>query len=119
MSPWLTYVLIILVTFRATRLVIEDKIPFGDVREPFKDWLEPSDEWKIDHNMPYAPGHWGWFGRKVRYWLECPWCMSMWIGPAVIYVFTLYVSVPLPAAAWLVASAGTGLLANLEEKLSS
>lgn len=111
--------MIALVTFRVTRLIIQDKIPFGDLREPFKDWLDPSDEWKIENNQPHATGHWGWFGRKVRYWLECPWCMSMWVAPGVIYVFTLFISVPLYGAVWLAASAATGLLANLEDKLSS
>ena len=110
--------MIALVTFRATRFVIKDKMPIGYVRDPFLEWLRPSDEWKIEHNLPYAPDRWGWFGGALHYLLSCPWCMSMWLAPGVIYLFTLFVSVPLPIAMWFIASAVTGLLANLEDKLS-
>jgi hypothetical protein len=45
--------------------------------------------------------------------------MSVWVGALVTYIFTIYVSVPLPYAAWIVAAAGTGLIASVEDKLSS
>ncbi len=115
---WLTYVLIILATFRLTRFMITDMMPLGWLRERFLEWLRPSDEWKIENNQPYASGHWGWLGGKLHYLLGCPWCMSIWVGAGVVYVFTLFTSVPLPVAVWLSASALTGLLANLEDKLS-
>lgn len=116
------YILIVVVTFRVTRFVITDRMPIGALRERVINWWEPDDEYVIAYHARTGVGpqsHWGWFGGSLRYLFSCPWCMSIWVGPAVIYVFHLYVSVPLPIAVWLGASALTGLLANLEDKLSS
>lgn len=117
MSPWLIYVLIILVTFRVTRMIIEDTFPpIGVPRRRLMNWWDPTN----DPSAPLAAQpHWGAFGRSLRYLFSCPWCMSVWVGAAVVWIFTLYVSVPLPYAAWIVAAAGTGLIATAEDALSA
>lgn len=118
MTAALVYALIALVTFRVTRLVIEDTFPpLGVPREWLINWWAPTDSWMIYH--PDARPHWGALGRSLRYLFTCPWCMSVWVGAGVVYVFTLYVSVPLPVAAWIVSSAATGLIASVEDKLSA
>lgn len=104
-AGWMTLLLIFLVTFRVTRLIIEDTFPpVGVPREAI---------------MKYWDSHWGSLGQTLRYLFSCPWCMSVWVGGGVVYVFTLFVSVPLPYAVWVASSAVTGLLAGIEEKLSS
>lgn len=118
MPLWLVYALVALTTFRVTRLVIEDTFPpLGVPRTWLINWWDPDEDWIAEH--PKAAAHWGALGRSLRYLFSCPWCMSVWVGAGVIYGFTLFVSVPLPWAALAVASAATGLLANLEDKLSS
>lgn len=117
MPEWLIYVLIVLVTFRTTRLIIEDTFPpVGVPREKLLNWWSPTPD---ERGQTSGTPHWGALGRSLRYLFSCPWCMSVWVGALVTYIFTIYVSVPLPYAAWIVAAAGTGLIASVEDKLSS
>src|SRR5262245_7208170 len=113
MSTLLTYMLIILVTYRITRLIIEDRVPpLGPLRDKIMLWWDPTGDPRAQEGMV---AHWGYLGKSLRYLFGCPWCMSVWVGAGVVYVFTLYVSVPLPYAAWIVAAAGAGLAATLED----
>ena len=108
---WLIYLLIGVVTYRVTRLIIEDTFPLLAIpREKFLEWLTSSDASK--------PAHLGALGRSTHYLLSCMWCSSMWVGAAVVYAFSLYVDTPLPIAAWLTASAIAGLIATVEDALS-
>lgn len=126
MTPGLTIFLIFLVTYRVTRLVIEDTFPpLGVPREWLINWWDPDDKWilakdlKDQYKHPNARPHWGALGRSLRYLFSCPWCMSVWTGAGVVYVTTLFVDVPLPWAVWIASSAITGLLASLEEFLTA
>jgi hypothetical protein len=112
---WFLYVVISLVTYRATRLVIKDTFPpIGVPRDHLINWWDPDDEWIADRTTPESTPrpHWGAIGRSLRYLFTCPWCMSPWVGALVVYVFSLFVSVPLPFAAIIVAAAATGLIAT-------
>jgi len=105
------YVLIALVVFRLTRLVIADTVPpLGWARTRLLRF------WRPEAHEPdqYRP-HWGGLGRSLAYLFTCPWCMSAWVGAITVWAFTLWVSVPLPVAAWIVSSAVTGLLATWED----
>lgn len=115
MPLWLLYVTITLVAYRITRLIVQDAFPpVGVPRDYLINWWSPDDEWIADH--PKAEPHWGALGRSLRYLFTCPWCMSVWVAAPVVYVFTLFTSVPMPYAAWIVAAAGTGLIAhNLDD----
>lgn len=53
-------------------------------------------------------------GTTIAYLLECPWCMSAWVGGAVVLVASQVVSVPAPFLVWIAASTITGLIGNLE-----
>lgn len=111
MPLWLTYTLIMLTIFRVTRFIVQDTFPpLGVPRDHLINWWSPDEDWIADH--PKATAHWGPLGRSLRYLFTCPWCMSVWVGPPVIWAFTLYVSVPLPVAVWIVGSAATGLIAR-------
>ncbi len=116
MPVWLTYLLIVLVTFSVTRLVIKDTFPpLGVPRDHLINWWDPDDEWKIERmsrGLPEPQAHWGAVGRSLRYLMQCPWCMSVWVVAGVIWVFTLYVSVPLPWAVGIATRAVVGLIAN-------
>lgn len=117
---WLTVLLIFLVTYRVTRLVIKDEFPpIGVPRSWVLVYWNPTDEEKIDRmaaGRPEPLPHWGAFGRTLRYLFDCPWCMSVWVGAGVVYVFTRFTDVPLPWATWIAAAAATGLIAkNLDD----
>ena len=96
--------LIFLTVYRTTRFVIEDTWPPVGVPR--------------SHLLKFFDGHWGALGRTLHYLFTCPWCMSVWVGGGIIYALTFFVSVPLPILVWASASAVTGLLANVEERLS-
>jgi len=120
---WLLYLLIWLVIYRVTRLVLLDTVPpIGWARERVLNWLEPSPQWMFHRDgsprRPDARSHLGGLGRSLHYLMTCPWCMSVWVGAATVYIFTLYVDVPLPWAVWIAGSAVTGLSFGLEERLS-
>lgn len=74
-------------THRVTRLVTQDVI------------LDAPRTWVTDH----AP-------RSLAYFVECAWCVSMWVSAAVVLVVDLFATVPLPWAVILTASAFTGIV---------
>jgi hypothetical protein len=120
---WLVYLLLWLTIYRLTRLVIQDTVPpLGWLRERVLNWWEPAVTWRFHGDgtpwHPDAQPHWGVLGRSLRYLFTCPWCMSAWVGAATTAVFTRWVSVPLPWAAWIVGTAVTGFLAGLEDRMS-
>lgn len=55
-------------------------------------------------------------GSAIAYLLECPWCMSAWIGGGVVLVADLCTSVPVPFLVWIAASSVTGLIGNYEAR---
>lgn len=168
MPPWLTVLLICVVTFRLTRLAIKDEVPIVKVpRDALIKFLDPTPDQRAAD--PTARGHWngktpdaglfaiavvvliaaavvtgvflgdgesGWAsitvvgallvaavlgiagagnsGSTLAYLLECPWCMSGWVGGVVVGVTAQIVSVPAPFLVWIAASAVTGLTANYE-----
>jgi hypothetical protein len=55
-------------------------------------------------------------GSAIAYLLECPWCISAWVGGAVVGVTSQIVSVPAPFLVWVAASTVTGLVGNYEAR---
>lgn len=117
MTPGLLVVLLCLVIFRVTRLVIEDTFPpLGVPRKWLINYWDPDLDWLGEH-LDARP-HGGRLGATLRYLFSCPWCMSVWVGAVVIWLTTRWYEVPAPILVWLAASAVTGLLAGIEDKLS-
>jgi hypothetical protein len=51
------------------------------------------------------------------YLVECPWCVSIYVGAAVVVGTSMaFASVPLPVLVWLTSSAVTGLIATYESR---
>jgi len=114
-TPGLLNILLILTIYRATRFVIKDTFPPIEVpRNHMINWWDPDEVWQLNH--PDARPHWGALGRSLRYLFTCPWCMSVWVGAAVVWVVQAwFTSVELPVLVWAAASGVTGLLHTLEE----
>lgn len=114
---WLSVVLIFLATYRGTRLVTRDKLPLIDLpREAFvQRWGVYTDA--EDKKTSINGKRTNLFMRSLAYLWECDWCMSVWIGAAIVYGCTWFMSVPSPWLVWAAASAVTGLLTTVEMRL--
>jgi hypothetical protein len=89
---------------RITRLIVEDRVPFGPLREAVR-------RRAFAASKPDGPGD------KDPYFvelLECPWCASIWVGLGVLLVRRLPGWRPL--AQILAASEVAGLAATYVEK---
>lgn len=53
-------------------------------------------------------------GRSVAYLLECPWCMSVWVGAGVVWLTADTVGVVWPWLVWAASSSVTGLIGAAE-----
>jgi hypothetical protein len=79
-----------LITYRITRFLISDSL----IATP-RIWL---------HQV--LLGRVGRVRQKVYELINCPYCLSVWIAAGVIVGLDMFVSVPLPVAAWLATCAG-------------
>lgn len=95
MPAMVTVVLVCLAVYRITVFIAKDAFP------P----MQASRDWVIRRAGEDS---------SVAYLMECPWCVSIYVGAAVVAGTDLVgVSVPVPVLVWLVSSAVTGLLAEL------
>jgi hypothetical protein len=109
MPAWLLVVLVVVATHRLTRLVVADEIPLVKVpRDRMVGWLDP--------DQPGRRAPWGGFGRSVAYLLGCPWCMSIWVGGALVWLTVQVHGLPVPWLVWLAASSCTGWAASAESE---
>lgn len=134
----LLVILLFLTVYRGTRLIVSDKLPVIDLpREAFvQRWGSYADAERILDTKRYNfvvrawryvfAGQWPSINgvtrtnlvmKSLAYLWECPWCTSVWVGAAVVYTSAQYVDLPYPWLVWGAASAVTGLLVNVEEKL--
>lgn len=95
--PALLLLLVVLATYRLTRLVTADRIT-----QRFRAWV-------VAQN------------RTLGYLVTCDWCLSIWVAPAPVAVATLWPTNRLVWAclAGLGASALTGLLSLAEARLDT
>jgi hypothetical protein len=135
---WLLLVLIFLVVYRGTRLITRDNLPLISIpREAFvqrwgafqdaaripddrrRNWLVRGFRYVFAGQWPSINGltRTNLVMKSLAYLIECDWCTSVWVGAAVVYTSAQYVDLPYPWLVWGAASAVTGLLVNVEEKL--
>lgn len=115
MNGWLLVFLIFVATHRLTRLAIKDEVPIVKVpRDKAIRFLDPTPEMLAEE--PGLKGHLGGKGEALAYLLECPWCMSVWVGAVVVWATSQFTSVPVPLLVWLGASTFTGLVADFEHR---
>ena len=116
MPAWLLVLLVFLTVHRLTRLAIADAVPVVKIpRDAAIRFLDPTPEQVAA--KPSLKGHWGTTGRALAYLLECPWCMSAYVGGAVVLVTQHFVSLPAPWLVWIAASTVTGLIADFEARM--
>ena len=84
-----------LAAYRLTRLVVEDRVPFGNIRQ----W--------IHDNSPDS---------LIAEWVQCPWCAGIWVATGVVLARAVTPRWWTPTATVLALSAATGLLATWENK---
>ena len=115
MPVWLLDLLTVLAIYRATRFLVVDEFP--PVRWPrdfIVTWLDPTAEQRAAN--PKMHPHWGGLGRSIAYLAGCPWCMSAWVGAAIVWAVTEFVSLPMPVLVWAAGCAITGLIASAESE---
>lgn len=93
--PIFQFLLLALVVYRVTRFVCADAFP--PVAVP-REWLIR----KLGEDHP------------ISYLVTCMWCASAYISAGTVALFDHYVSVPMPFAQAIAASAVTGYLAMSE-----
>lgn len=112
MNPYLLLLLYVLAVHRVSRLLTVDEIPLIAVpRDLVRDYFGVFDP---DGKL-VAGRQLGVVGWSIAYVLTCPWCMSVYVGAALVFVLGGWVSTPLP---WLWVAAGstvTGLLSGVLE----
>ena len=111
MTVWLIIGLIVAIE-RVTRLLVVDALP---VVRYVREWFVPTfgvvnEDGEIVDGKGYRWARWLTF--SIAYLWTCPWCMSPWVGAAIVFGSRL--DVPYP---WLVIAAGStlsGWMANLQ-----
>lgn len=94
--------LLVLATYRTTRLLVRDEFPpIRAIREWVIGTFAGAD---IHGNL--VDNRWGPIGRSLAYLWTCPWCMSVWAGAGVVALADWCLSVPWP---WLIITAGSAI----------
>jgi Protein of unknown function (DUF1360) len=92
---------------RITRLVVEDRVPFGPMRERIRA------HYLREQDSAAGPGEPDPYLVEL---LECPWCASVWIAAGVLVVRRVAPRAWRPLACVLAASEVAGLAATWVEK---
>jgi hypothetical protein len=120
LPTWLTLLLVVLATPRATRLVTRDKLPLIAVpRDAFvRRWGVYDDVITKSEERKIAIG-----GKKTNvvmsslaYLWECDWCVSIWLGAGLTYLTWLWPETMTYVLVGLIASYAAGWNANAESK---
>lgn len=113
MPTWLLDVLIILTVYRITRVVTRDRFPLVHYPRTYAvAYFDPDPEHR--QHYPWARKRGGWVGESIAYLVTCDWCVSTYVGAGVVWLTTLWWSVPVPYLVWAASSAITGLIAQRE-----
>lgn len=128
--------LLFLTSYRLTRIITRDKLPFiavpreafvqrwgaydgvdrvRDADAPRRWWLVCAWKWLWASEFPAIGGRQtNMVMKSAAYLWECDWCMGVWTSGAAVYgVYTAY-DLPYPVLVWGAAAAVTGLLTQFE-----
>ena len=97
-ADWFTPLLLLLdalAVYRVTRLVTEDHLPLGPLRDHIQD---------------------RWPGSLLAEWLGCPWCSGMWVSAGVLLLHAAFPTQWPYVAAALALAAVAGLLSSWEQR---
>jgi hypothetical protein len=112
MNPWLLLLLYTLTVHRTSRLLVTDSLPIiARPRDTIQHYFGAYD----GYGNLYAGRQLGVVGWSIAYLLGCPWCMSVWVGTALIFGPLGDVSIPLPWLWIAAASTVTGVLGGIIE----
>jgi hypothetical protein len=114
-STWLVVVLLILASYRVTRLIVYDDFP------PIF-WLRSKITYarppitRTDKVWDYRTGQWQWGDSEIDYWwlgelVNCPWCTSAYVSGAGVLIMWAVYGMPLPILVWLAVWGGSAALA--------
>lgn len=94
--PAMVVALVCLSVYRVTRFIVADAFPLmANARDAVANRFGP-DSWQA-------------------YLVECPWCVSIYVGAAAVALAQVAgVDFPVPVAVWLTSSAVAGLIAAYE-----
>ena len=115
---WLLAVLTCLAVYRATRLLVEDKITEKPRLAVYK-WsclrgVDRTDRQLVATRLSNIAGRLTPMP-MLAYFVTCPWCTSIWLGGLVVIGETLLLPhVPYPALLWLTSSAVAGFVSSKE-----
>lgn len=103
--------LLFLTVYRVTRFVTHDALT-RRLRERLQNrfeqrWIDK--QAAEERTMLAADPQWHSLG---AYFLQCPWCVSMWTGAPVVAAAYYTVGVPYPVLTWAAASAAAGILSR-------
>ena len=98
MTP-LAFTILSLASYRITRFITTDAVPFGLLRE------------KIEVRWSQAK-----YGEMFAEGLTCPFCMGAWVSFALIGALAQVISIPLPALYALAVSSVVGIVGKLVEE---
>lgn len=134
MPAWLMSALMMLATYRLTRLVVKDDFPpvlwardrlcggwrpltskeFASLEYTGPKGDSRLDVSEIDGQRCRYVSRWTWVPEWLSDLLSCPWCASGWIALVVVSAVALTVGVPAPVLLWPAVWGGGALLASRE-----
>lgn len=112
MNPWLLLALLTLTVHRITRLIVTDSLPvIAAPRDAIRRYFGQFDTLG-NLTVGRQLGVVGW---SIAYLLDCPWCMSIWVGTGLVFGALGPWSIPLPWLWVAAASSVTGFLSGVWE----
>lgn len=103
---WLTFALLVLASFRLTRLIVFDKITWF-IRKPFHEIIEEEENGVMASYIKIK-------GSGLRKWigelLSCYWCTGVWAAVLLIIGWALFPNAFFYAVLILAISGGAGII---------
>ncbi|KAB2496440.1 DUF1360 domain-containing protein [Priestia endophytica] len=109
---WMTLLLLVLATFRLTRLIVFDKITFF-IRRPFHEIVEETleDGSVTTYIKMKGTGLRRWIGEL----LSCYWCTGMWCAIGLYALYSIYPDISFPFLFVLAIAGIAGIIESFVE----